>query len=108
MATNQADILDAAISTSSSGDTEIVAAVASKRIVVHSYAFVCGAAVSVRWKSGSTNKSGAMPHAANGGIVCPGGADTRYFATGLGEALNINLGSAVAVGGHVSYSLEPR
>ena len=108
MATQQADLRDAVIETSASGDTEIVPAAAGKKIVVHSYAVVVTTAVTVRWKSGSTNKSGAMPFASNGGISVPGGASDRCFATEIGEALNINLGTAVAVAGHVAYSLEPR
>jgi hypothetical protein len=49
-----------------------------------------------------------MAFAANGGIACPGGVDTRWFSCGLGEDLILNLGTAVAVGGTVAYSIEPR
>jgi hypothetical protein len=108
MATLQADLRDAVIDTAASGDTEVVAAQDGKKIVVHAYAFVCADAVSVRWKSGSTSKSGLLPCVANSGISVPGGASTRCFATAIGAALNINLSAAVAVGGHLTYSLEPR
>lgn len=107
MASPQARMQDVAISTSSSGDTELVAAQADKRIVVHNYVFVAAAAVSVKFKSGSTDKTGAMAVAANGGVAASGTVENRWFATGVGEALNINLSGAVAVAGHVAYTLEP-
>jgi hypothetical protein len=58
VARESSKILDAAISTSSSGDTTIVSGQTGKKIVVHSYAIVAGSAVTVTWKSASTSKSG--------------------------------------------------
>jgi hypothetical protein len=100
------DLLFASVSTAGSGDTEIVAAVPNKKIRVVNYALVANAAVSAKWKSGSTDKTGAMPFAANGGISCPGSSDSVWFETATGEALNLNLSGAVQVSGHVSYFLE--
>jgi hypothetical protein len=99
--------LDAVIDESTAGDKTIVAAQSGKRIVVSSYLIVAAGAVTARWKSGSTNKSGPLTIAANGGVSAPGGSDSRWFATGIGEALVLNLGGAIVVGGHVSYYLEP-
>jgi hypothetical protein len=108
MARESSKILDAAISTAASGDTVIVSGQTAKKIVVHSYAIVASAAVTATWKSASTAKSGGMPFAANSGIACSGGLDDRWFSCGLGEDLVLNLGTAVAVGGTVAYSIEPR
>lgn len=105
MARFDASFRDAVIDTAGSGDTEIVAAVAGKRIVVVNYVLISAGIVNVRWKSGSTNKSGALPLVANSGAVVPG--DGRWFSTGIGEALNLNLSAAIQVSGHLSYRFEP-
>jgi hypothetical protein len=90
------------ISTSSSGATQLVAAVAGKKIVVISYAVIVNAAVNVKFQSGSTDLTGLMYFAANGGatVTVEG---LGCFETAAGEALNINLSGAVAVGGHITY-----
>ena len=106
MAKDSAAFTDVVIDESASGDQTIVSGVAGKRIVVHNYLIVAGAAVTVRWKSGATNKSGPIALAANGGVSAPGGIENRWFATGIGEDLVLNLGGAVAVGGHVAYTTE--
>lgn len=93
----------AAISASASGDTVVVAAVASKKIRVVSYMFQSAGAVDVRFRSGAaTNLTGALPNAANTGAAA-GFSPVGHFETVAGEALNINLSAAVAVGGHVAY-----
>lgn len=93
----------AIINATASGDTEVVAAVADRKIRVIGLLFGAADGVSVKFKSGSNDLTGAMPQAENGGVSCgvPGG----IFETNAGEALNINLSSAVAVGGVVSYLL---
>lgn len=89
---------------SASGATTIVAAVASKKIRIISCFLVCAGAVSVNWQSHTTTatKTGTMPFAANGGIVMPF-SPVGWFETVSGEALDINLGGAVAVGGEITY-----
>lgn len=100
----------AAISASSSGNTTMVAAVPERRIRVLSYTVVADSAVVVKWKSGSTDISGDMSLAANGGMspnssgLSPAGF-VGLFETGIGEGLILNLSSAVAVGGHLTYVL---
>lgn len=106
MAREAAQIRDAPVSTAASGDTTIVPANSNGRIVVHSYALVAAGAVACKWKSGATDKSGAMPFIANGGIAATGGIDTRWFLCGLGEALILNLDGAVQVSGHVAFTYE--
>ena len=99
----------ASISTSSSGDTTVVAAQPNRKIRVICYTVVAAGDVSVRFKSGaSTNLTGAMALATNGGAA-PSGAGISpsgfvgLFETAVGEALVINLSAAVAVGGHLTY-----
>ena len=98
----------AAINASASGGNTIVAAVAGKRIRVVSYVIVAAGSVTATWQSASTALSGPMSLAASGGasasigIMAPGGA-YGLFQTESGEALNLSLGGAVNVAGHLCY-----
>ena len=65
--------LPAVISYSTSGDKTVIAAVTGKRIVVTGALIVCGAAVTLTFKSGSTAVIGPMTFAAGGGF----GRDAR-------------------------------
>lgn len=82
---------------------ELRAAIAGRQFEVLSYAFVCDAASTVTFKSGSTNISGPMSIAANGGVSSDGGGEA-LFTTAVGEALNIT-NSAGNVGGHITYRI---
>lgn len=107
--TRQQPLLFAAINVSASGDNTIVAADATRRIKVVSYAFVCSSTVNVTWKSGAgTNLSGAMAFIANTGIA-PGTSSPSQgpiLQTAVNQALVLNLSGAVQVSGHMSYFLE--
>lgn len=96
----------AAISCSSSGNNEIVAAVTSKKIRVLNYVLVASAAVNAKWRSASNDKSGLLYMAANTG-ASSGFSPVGHFETVAGEALNLNLSGATAVGGHVAYIEVP-
>lgn len=93
------------ISVSSSGDNTIAPAAAGYQVRVVKYSLVCAGAVVVTWKSASAGAiSGPMSFAANGGISepsCPSG----IVQTAVGEALVLNLGGNVSVGGSVTYIL---
>lgn len=92
----------AIIDENTSGDQEIVAAAASLKILPISYDIVVAGAVTLRWKSATTNKSGARSLAANGGWVKgwnPGG----HFKCGTNEPLNLNLSASVQVSGELTY-----
>lgn len=99
------DHLFAVISASSSGDTTVVAAVPGKRIRVIVLGFLCNDPVVVTWKSGASGAiSGPESYGDNGGIQTP------YIPPGImqtaeGDALIINLSSAVDVGGKLTYIL---
>lgn len=100
-----ASILSVAISSSSSGNNTILTPPTGKRVVVHSYVIVAAAAVSAKWITGSTDKSGAMPLAANGGISCAQN-EMGWFGGEVDEALILNLSGAQLVAGHLRYSLR--
>jgi len=89
----------AVISTATSGDQTIVAAVSGKRIVVLNYLMTVSTNT-VTWKSGSTAISGAMDESHS--VRDP---DAGLIETALGEALVLNLGSAVQVSGFLTYAV---
>lgn len=98
----------AVINASASGSNTIVAAVTNKRIRVLSYTMIAAGDVTVTWRSASTAISGPMALATNGGAAPSAGQATPagligQFETNQGEALNLNLSAAVAVGGHITY-----
>lgn len=91
----------AAISTSASGDTTVVAAVTGKRIKVVDYVLTRASAVNMKWRSGMTDITGLLYNGA-----APGFNPVGHFRTAVGELLAINLSAAVGVGGHITYVEE--
>lgn len=91
------------VSASSSGNNTIVAAVTGKKIRVLSYVLVSTTSVTAKFQSGAsgTDLTGAMPLGANG--VVSASPDQGHFETVAGQLLNLSLGSAVAVSGHITY-----
>ncbi|OYT74186.1 MAG: hypothetical protein CFK49_09705 [Armatimonadetes bacterium JP3_11] len=98
----QPDYKYAVISANTSGNTQVVAGVSGKRIVVVAFAVVAAGTVNIQFRSGTTNaitgtmrlvEAGGIAHEFSGGL----------FRTGVGEALNINLSANVQVGGHLTY-----
>lgn len=83
---------------------QVVAAVVGKRIRVFGVGVVSRLATDVKFQSTATDITGALPFAANGGIVWPSGPQP-WFQTGIGEALNINMTVATTVGGVVLYDV---
>ncbi len=98
----------AVIAASSSGINEIVAAVTGFRIRVLAYNYVVNAGVNVAWRSGATTAIGGLGYwdAQGKGKVAPHNKH-GWFQTAAGEALNLNLSGAVAVGGELTYILVP-
>lgn len=94
----------AAIAASSSGDNTLVAAVATKKIRVLSYTLVAAGAVVCRFEDGAggTAKSGQMALAANGILSVPF-SPVGHFETTANTLLNLELGGAVSVAGHICY-----
>ena len=94
----------AVVTASSSGVTNIIAAVSSKHLRVLALQLTANAAVNVKWQSHvtPTDITGLAYLAANGGYVLPYNP-LGWFQTVAGEALDINLSGAVAVGGSITY-----
>lgn len=87
-----------------SGDNEIIAAVAGAKLRVLNFALVAAGAVTARFESaaGGTALTGQMQIGANG-LFTPGYDPAGHFETVAGEALNLELGSAVSVDGWLTY-----
>lgn len=104
----------AVVSVASSGNNEIVAAVSGRRIRVLGYVIVSSGAVNAKWRSASTDLSGAMSMVDGEAIQAPpvpatiGYIPDGWFMTAPGEALNLNLDGAVQVSGHIIYDLNGR
>lgn len=98
--------LSKALVASAAGVTQLVALVAAKQIVVCALTFVANGAVNVKFQSHTTptDLTGLFYVAANGGLVLPFNAN-GWFRTIAGQALDINLSAAVAVGGVLVYAL---
>ena len=102
----------AAVSASASGDNEIVAGVNGKRIRLLSGLLSFSGTVNAKWRSGTTDVSGLYygtlgpPFPFQPGPIGPGGR-TPHLQTAPGEALNLNLSGATAVGGHIVYEEVP-
>lgn len=97
------------ISTASSGDNTLVAAVTAKKIKVLSYLVVSAGAVTVRFFSGAagTALTGAMSLITGtpATIVAPVSA-AHLLETAVNTALVLNLGGNIQVSGHLSYIEE--
>ncbi len=94
----------APITASASGATTIVALQAGKSIYILRWSLTANGSVNMNWQSHSTTTTATGLHymtqfATAGGSYCPAG----IFKTVSGEALDINLSGAVAVGGELTY-----
>ena len=94
----------AVIDDASSGDNEIVAAVAGKRIYVLSLFLVAGGTTTVRFESGAGGSAltGQMSFIANTGFSAAHN-ESAWFETAIGESLNLELSDAVTVDGALTY-----
>jgi len=91
----------ATINATTSGDTQVVAAVSNRRIVVVAFGVIASATVNIRFRSGSTDITGAMRLVEGGGIAHA--YDAGLFQTAVNQPLNINLSANATVGGYVVY-----
>ena len=97
----------AAINVGASGQTALVAAQGTGlKVKVVSYVLVAGGTVTAQFQSGSTALTGAMSLVAASGVSCTGKVDAHLFETAANTALNINLGGAIQVSGHLAYFVE--
>lgn len=91
------------ISLTATGD--LVAAVSGRKIRVISYLFICSAALTINFESNTTDVTGPMQVAANGGVSYPGGVLAPAFETATGEKLAMTITGTGNVRGHLSYIL---
>jgi hypothetical protein len=90
-------------SISSTGSANTVAAVGGKKIRIVSMFIVVAGATTVQFQSNTTsNVSGAMSFATNGGISLPFNP-VGWFQTNTGEGLNHVLGTSVGFAGGLTY-----
>ena len=93
----------AKISLTATGD--LVAADAKRKIRVLSYMLVCSAALTVNFESATTDISGPMELAANGGVSFGGSLGGPAFETARGEKLALTIAGSGNVRGHLCYVL---
>lgn len=93
----------AVINAAAVGDTCVVPAVTSKRILVLQYAFVVGTGGDgVTFKQGTTAVTGQMRVAANGGVAAPY-SPVGLFVTASGASLYVNSSLGSQISGHLVY-----
>lgn len=98
---------DVLIDTNASGDGELVPAPQANQFIrVYHYHVTSNGSVVVKFKSGSTVKDICY-----GTTVAGGGLATPEYQGGIfdcepGQALNINLSAAIAVGGALKFSVK--
>lgn len=90
------------VDTSTLGSNAVVAAQPGRGIRVLSMVVVAAAANTVKLMSNATSITGLYALAANGGLVLPYN-EHGWCQTADGEALNLNLSAATAVGATIQY-----
>lgn len=100
----------ASVAAAASGDNAIVPATAGKKIRVERFQLFNGVATAqnVKWRSGTTDLTGLLYGPLAVGRLAEDRASKGewIFETVAGQALNLNLSAATAVGGYVVYELE--
>lgn len=102
----------AVISCSSNGANKIVSGVTGRRIRVICFLLSFSGSVNAKWQDGTTDVTGLIYGAAAATVASPQdpmlpGGPYGQFETSQGVDLNLNLSSAVAVGGYIVYDLVP-
>ncbi len=91
----------AVIDESTAAENVIVPAVSNKSIRVISESIVVAGAVSITWRTNTTNLTGPIPLAANGGMTRSSPTGLRW--TQIGEDLRLNSSAVVQVSGELTY-----
>lgn len=92
----------ASINFSASGDNTIIAADATRRLIIHRIWLVCGAATNLTFKDRLLTPE-AVPMGAFGGLTFDATGEP-WFTTDPATAFIINSSNAVQVSGRVYYS----
>lgn len=96
-------LTQASISAASSGDNTLVSATAAQTARIFRIVLVASGAVSIKFKTGSTDLTGAMSLVSGGAIVLDMQSDP-WFVTGTNEAFIANLSAAVQISGSIWYT----
>lgn len=98
-------MLHASINTATSGDTTVVAAVASRRIIVRQLFIRSEGATNVKFKDGSTDLCGGISFT-TGVTLLLNATSVPYFRTTAGTAFNVSQTANIQISGWVNYDLE--
>lgn len=98
----QTPVLRAFANPAGLGSNAVVAAVTGKKIRVLSAVIISASANSIKFLTAAADLSALFAFAANGGLVLDFN-EHGWFETNAGEALNINLSAAAAVGVSIQY-----
>lgn len=90
------------VDTSTLGSNTVIAGQTGRSIRVLSMVVVAAAANTIKLMSAATAITGLYALAANGGLVLPYN-EHGWCQTAEGEALNLNLSAATAVGATIQY-----
>ena len=94
------------IAAAATGQNLVLSVPAGQRAIILSYVIVAAGAVTAQWESGTTDLSGVMALAANGGISIAGSREDPVMKTvAPGDDLFLTLGAVFSVAGHFSYIL---
>lgn len=97
-------LTQAAVSFNTTGDNTIVAAVAAQTIRIHRLILSVSTPTNLIFKDSTpTNFSGAMPFAANGGLILDFDSGEPWYKTAVGKAFVINQSGTAQVSGTVYY-----
>ena len=102
------DLLKANIDISASGDNQIIAAPgAGKYLAIDHINLIPTSAVTLKFRSGTTDVSGPYPFDAKQTIALDNAMQGQkgVITCADNQAFNINLGSAVQVGGFCAYRI---
>jgi hypothetical protein len=91
-----------AINVAASGDNALVTGTAAQTIRVFKVWLVALAAVSIKFRDGTTDLHPAIPLAAGGAMILDLDGEP-WFTTTAAAALNLNLSTAVQVSGRLYY-----
>jgi hypothetical protein len=98
------------VSAALSGDNTLLAATANTRYLIRRMFLSAAAGVSILFKSGSNNLTGAIPLVANEKVQLdePYPNIEPWLTTNTNEAFILNLSGAVAVTGWLIYDTQPQ
>ena len=98
----------ASVDVNTSPNSTLIAAVASKKILVLGCVLIAAGAVNIRFEDGAGGSAltGVMNLTTNSGFTLPF-SEIGWFKTSAGTLLNLELSGAIAVAGTLTYAEIP-